>query len=104
MPLSLYIQTSPGTPTSIGPLLMVLMFVGLYFLLFLPAMRQRKRRKKMLSQLQAGQLVLTNGGIVGTIVTINDDDTVILRVKPDNIRLQVDRSAVASVARTEEKK
>jgi preprotein translocase subunit YajC len=33
---------------------------------------------------------------VGTIVAINDDDTLVLRVKPDNIKLQVARSAVAS--------
>ncbi len=105
MPLSLYIQTSPGQPSAFGPMLMLLMFVGLYLLLFLPAMRQRKRRQKMLKELQVGQLVLTNGGIIGTVISINnEDDTLILRVKPDNLRLQMDRSAVASVAAAEEKK
>ena len=47
--------------------------------------------------------MLTTGGIVGTIVTINNDDTLILRVKPDNIKLQVARSAVSGLV-TEEKK
>lgn len=103
MPLSLYIQTSPGS-SGLGLPFLLLMFVGLYFLLMFPAMRQRKRRQKMLKELQPGQLVLTSGGIIGAILSINDDDTLILRVKPDNIRLQVDRSAVASVAAQEEKK
>jgi preprotein translocase subunit YajC len=34
---------------------------------------------------------------VGTIVSINNDDTLILRVKPDNVKLQVARSAVSSL-------
>jgi preprotein translocase subunit YajC len=103
VPLSLYIQTSPGSP-GLGLPFLLLMFVGLYFLLMFPAMRQRKRRQKMLKELQPGQLVLTSGGIIGAILSINDDDTLILRVKPDNIRLQVDRSGVASVAPVQEKK
>ena len=41
--------------------------------------------------------VLTSGGMVGTIVSIGDDDTVVLRVKPDNVKILVVRSAVASL-------
>lgn len=106
MPLSFLLQSAPATgqPSGFGLPLMLLMFLALYLLLFLPAMRQRKKRQKMLKELQPGQLVLTNGGLIGTIATINDDDTLILRVKPDNLRLHVDRSAVASVAPVEQKK
>jgi len=105
MPLAVLIQTTPSSPSSgFGLPLMLLMFVGLYVLLFLPAMRQRKKRQKMLQALQPGQLVLTNGGIIGHIVSINDDDTLILRVRPDNLRLHVDRSAVASVSPAAEEK
>ncbi len=50
----------------------------------------------MLKTLQNGQTVLTSGGIIGTIVAVNDD-TLILRVKPDNLKIQVARSAVTSV-------
>ena len=68
-----------------------------YFLLFLPMQRQRKQTAKMLAGLQNGDNVLTSGGIVGTIVSL-DSDTVVLRVKPDNIKIQVARSAVSSMA------
>lgn len=51
----------------------------------------------MLSTLQNGNTVLTSGGIVGTIVSIGDDDTLVLRVKPDNIKLQVARSSVSNL-------
>ena len=50
----------------------------------------------MLAESAGGSEVLTTGGIVGTIVSITGD-MLILRVKPDNIKLQVARSAVASL-------
>lgn len=58
--------------------------------------RQKKQQKKMLQELQNGNVVLTSGGIVGTIVSI-EDDTLVLRVKPDNVKLQVARSAISSL-------
>ena len=80
----------------------LLIFAIFYFLLFLPMQRQKKQQQKMLRELQNGQTVLTTGGIVGTIVTIADDDTLVLRVKPDNVKLQVARSAVSGLV-TEKK-
>ncbi len=65
--------------------------------------RQRKNTAKMLSGLQTGNVVVTSGGIVGTIVSI-DDNVLTLRVKPDNVKLQVTRSAVSSMFSEEEKK
>ena len=50
----------------------------------------------MIKALQNGQTVLTSGGIIGTIVAVNDD-TLILRIKPDNLKIQVARSAVTSL-------
>lgn len=58
----------------------------------------------MLSNLQNGQVVQTSGGIVGTIVAIESDDTLVLRVKPDNVKLQVARSAVSSLVAADAKK
>jgi preprotein translocase subunit YajC len=47
---------------------------------------------------------VTSGGIVGTIVSIDGDDSLILRVKPDNVKIQVTRSAVSSVVSGDVKK
>ena len=78
-----------------------------YFLVFMPMQKQKKQQAAMLSNLQTGTDVLTTGGIVGTIISITDT-TLILRVKPDNVKLQVMRSAVSSLVDTktaiEEKK
>ncbi len=86
----------------LGFLPILLIFAIFYFLLFLPMQRQKKQQQKMLRELQNGNTVLTSGGIVGTIVTIGDDDTLVLRVKPDNVKLQVARSAVSGLV-TEKK-
>ncbi|MFN3322081.1 MAG: preprotein translocase subunit YajC [Bryobacteraceae bacterium] len=86
----------------LGFLPILLIFAIFYFLLFLPMQRQKKAQQKMLASLENGNVVVTNGGIIGTIVTINDD-TLVLRVKPDNVKLQVARSSVAGLV-TEESK
>jgi len=88
----------------LGFLPIILIFGIFYFLLFLPMQRQKKQQQKMLKSLQNGNTVLTSGGIVGTIVAIGDDDTLVLRVKPDNIKLQVARSAVSNLVTGENKK
>ena len=83
----------------------ILLIMGIfYFLLFLPMQRQRKTQQKMLAGLQNGQVVVTSGGIVGTIVAIDNDDTLVLRVKPDNVKIQVSRSSVSSLVAAEAKK
>ena len=82
----------------------LLIFGIFYFLLFLPMQRQRKQTAKMLAELQNGNTVVTSGGIVGTIVAIEADDTVVLRVKPDNLKIQVTRSSVSSMVSAEAKK
>lgn len=86
-----------------GFLPILLIFGIFYFLLFMPMQRQRKQTQKMLAALENGQTVVTSGGIVGTIVAI-EGDNLTLRVKPDNVKLQVMRSAVSSLVSTEVKK
>jgi preprotein translocase subunit YajC len=81
-----------------GFLPMIVIFAIFYFLLFLPMQRQKKAQKQMLASLQSGNVVQTSGGIIGTIVSISaDDDTLVVRVKPDNIKIQVARNAVTGL-------
>ena len=104
MLLNLILQTLPSGSSLLGFLPILLIFGIFYFLLFLPMQRQKKNQQKMLSSLQNGNTVLTSGGIVGTIISIGDDETLVLRVKPDNIKLQVARSAVSNLVTGEGKK
>ena len=102
MVLNLYLQSA--SPNSLLGFLPILLIFGIfYFLLFLPMQRQRKQTQKMLAGLQNGNTVATSGGIIGTIVAI-EDDTLVLRVKPDNVKIQVARSSVSSMITGEGKK
>jgi preprotein translocase subunit YajC len=98
----LYIQAATSPNPLIGFLPILAIFAIFYFLLFMPMQRQKKQQKKMLEELQAGSAVLTSGGIIGTIVTL-DTDTIVLRVKPDNLKIQVARSAVSALIPEREK-
>ena len=83
------------------PLLFI--FAIFYFLLILPQQRRQKRWQQMVNELKTGDKVQTSAGIRGTIIAIKDD-AVHLRVPPDNLKLEVAKSAVVSVAREEEPK
>lgn len=86
-----------------GLLPFILIFIIFYFLLFLPQQRRQKQQQQMLGSLKAGDRVVTSGGIRGTIVNIKED-FIHLRVPPQDIRLEIARTAVAGVLGEEEKK
>src|SRR5437588_10073576 len=101
--LALFLLQQPASNPAMSFLPLLFIVAIFYFLVFMPMQRQKKQQQQMLSTLQNGQTVLTTGGVVGTIVSIADD-TLILRVKPDNIKLQVMRSAVSALVNPDEKK
>ena len=97
MPLNLLLIQNQSNQL-LGFLPILLIFGIFYFLLFMPMQKQKKQMKQMLAGLQNGNVVQTTGGIIGTIVSISTgDDTLVVRVKPDNIKLQVAKSAVAAL-------
>ncbi|MCL4795631.1 MAG: preprotein translocase subunit YajC [Bryobacteraceae bacterium] len=97
------LQSSPAANPLLQFLPIIVIFGIFYFLLFMPMQRQKKQQAKMLAELKAGDHVLTNGGVVGSIVALNDDDTIIIRVKPDGVKLQMARGAVSSLLNLEKK-
>ncbi len=95
-------SSSGGGALGLGFLPIIAIFAVFYFLLIRPQQTQRKKWQEMVSGLKNGDRVVTSGGIRGTIISVKDDN-VQLRVPPDNIRLEVARSAVMSVTPQEEK-
>lgn len=89
---------------SLSPLVMMLpLLVIFYLLMILPQQRKQKRWQQMINELKTGDRVTTQGGIRGSIISVKDD-AVHLRVPPDNLRLEVTKSAIVSLARDEESK
>jgi len=80
---------------------LVFIFAIFYFLLIMPQQKRQKRWQAMINELKTGDYVTTSGGIQGRIFSVGDD-FVQLRVPPDNLRIQVAKSAVMSVGPEEE--
>jgi preprotein translocase subunit YajC len=97
------LQSGSASSSPLSFLPIILIFAIFYFLLFMPMQRQKKQQAKMLADLQNGNVVVTSGGIMGAIVSIGDDDTLVIRCKPDNVKLQIARSAVSSLVSKEAK-
>jgi len=72
-----------------------------YFLLILPQQRRQKKWQQMLAELKTGDKVVTSGGLKGTIFSMKDD-SVTLRVPPDNLKMDVTRGSIVSVSTQEE--
>lgn len=74
---------------------MGLIFAIFYFLLLRPQAKERKRHEGMLTQLKKGDEIVTNGGIIGKVVHVEEKR---LTMKTgENTRLTVDRSRIAAV-------
>jgi preprotein translocase subunit YajC len=84
-------------------LLPLLLIPVLYFLMIRPQQRRQKQWQEMLGSIKTGDRITTAGGIRGTILSIKDD-VIIIRVAPDNLKLEVAKSAIATVTTQEESK
>jgi preprotein translocase subunit YajC len=81
-----------------------LMFAIMYFMVIMPQQRQRKKMQTMLGALKAGDKVITNGGIYGTISGI-DGDSAILKISAEpQVKIRIARSAIAQVEASEDAK
>jgi preprotein translocase subunit YajC len=95
---AIFWQSGLGGWMGIVPLIFI--FAVFYFLLILPQQRRQKKWQAMLDTLKTGDKVVTSGGLRGTIFAMRDD-SVTLRVPPDNLKLEVTRGSIVSVT-TEE--
>jgi preprotein translocase subunit YajC len=80
----------------------VVFIAAMYFLMIAPNQKKQKAWQQMLSSLKTGDRVTTSGGLRGTILQVKDD-VVVLRLQPDNIKLEFVKSAISAVT-TEESK
>ncbi len=79
----------------------ILIFAVFYLFMIRPGQKRQKTWQDMLAKLKSGDQVVTTGGIRGKVVSVKDD-VVIVSVKPDNIKMEVAKSAIASVTTAED--
>lgn len=91
-------QAVPGQPAPsplAGFLPIILIFGIFYFLLIRPQQKQQKKHQELISKLSKNDEVVTNGGIHGTVVNV-DEQTVTLRVD-DNTRIKFQKNTISYV-------
>jgi preprotein translocase subunit YajC len=102
--LALAIVQAPTSGGGMGLLIMfVPMIVMIYLFLVMPQQRRQKKWQAMLDQLKTGDRITTSGGLRGTIIALKDD-SLHLRVAPDNLRVEVTKASVTQVTTQEEEK
>jgi preprotein translocase subunit YajC len=84
----------------IGMLPIVFIFVIAYYVMIRPQMKRQKEQQKLVSALKTGDRVITASGIHGMITNVKDT-TVLVRVA-DNVKLEMDKTAVTNVVKTAE--
>ena len=92
--MAIFLWQAGGSPNPlVGFLPIIAIFAIFYFLLFLPNQKRKKEQQQMWANLKNGDRVVTNGGIRGTIISVKDE-VVVLRVPPEQVKLELSRSAV----------
>ena len=70
-------------------------FLIFYFMIIRPQQKRAKEKEKLLSNLEKGDKVVTNGGIHGVIAGL-EDKTALLMVS-ENTKIKIDRTAITTV-------
>lgn len=70
----------------LGPLLLFSVFI--IFFIVLPQRKKMKQEKKFYSELKTGMKVITNGGLHGKVLNINDDGTVIIETGAGKMKFE----------------
>ena len=103
---TLLAQAQTAAPAAAGPnpiasfIPIILIFVIMYFLLFRPQMRRQKEQRNLVAALKTGDRVVTASGIHGMITNVKDT-TVTVKVA-DNVKLEMEKSAVTNVIKAVE--
>ena len=87
---------APGGFDLISLMPLLLIFVVFYFLLIRPQQKKMKQHREMISALKRGDRVLTAGGIIGTVVKVDEDNTLLVDIAKD-VRVRVARHTVSEL-------
>jgi preprotein translocase subunit YajC len=91
---------APAGSGLLGMLPFVFLIVIMYYVMIRPQMRRQKEQAKLVSSLKTGDRVVTTSGIHGLISNVKET-TVIVKVA-DNVKLEMEKSAVTNVVKSTE--
>ena len=76
-------QAAGGQSFIIQLLPLILIFVVFYFLLIRPQQKRMKQHRTMVSNIQKGDEVLTSGGVIGKVSSVESDKIIIVEISKD---------------------
>ena len=101
MPISsAYAQAAGGAPAGfdlISLMPLVLIFVVFYFLLIRPQQKKMKAHRELIAAIKRGDKVLTSGGIIGTVVKVEEGEDVLLVEIAKDVRVRVARGTISEL-------
>ncbi|UWQ22743.1 preprotein translocase subunit YajC [Jannaschia sp. W003] len=92
-----YAQTAGGAASTLGSFIpLILIFAIMYFLLIRPQQKKVKEHRAMVDALRRGDQIVTQGGLIGKVVKVRDDNEVEVELA-ENVKVRVVRSTIAQV-------
>jgi preprotein translocase subunit YajC len=88
-------QTDPRAQALSTVGMLVIMVVMFYFVLIRPQSKKAKEHAQMLKTVRPGDKIVTNGGIVGVVITVKDKT---LSIRSSDAKLEVTKAAVAEIS------
>ena len=79
---------------------LIFIFIIMYFVMIRPQKKRQEQQQKLIGNLKTGDRVVTNAGIHGLISNVKET-TVLVKVA-DNVKLEMDKSAVTNVVKPSE--
>ncbi len=74
----------------------VLIFVIMYFLILRPQQKRVKAHQEMVKNVRRGDTVVTNGGMMGKVTKVVDDDYIEVEIA-DDVRIRQMRQMITDV-------
>ena len=75
---------------------LILIFVVFYFLMIRPQQKKQKNHREMIGALRRGDRIVTNGGLIGSISRVANDNELIVEVA-SGVKVRVLRSMIAEL-------
>ncbi len=75
---------------------LILIFAIMYFLLIRPQQKKLKEHQAMVAALRRGDQVVTQGGLIGKVSKVKDDQELELEIA-DGVKVRVVRNTIAQV-------
>ena len=92
-----YAQTAAEPNLLSAFLPIILIFVVFYFLLIRPQNKRMKEHKAMLAAVRRGDKIVTNGGLVGLVTKVHEQENQLQVEIAEGVRVRVQRDMISNV-------